>query len=592
MIEELESQRVLQSFFGGASELIGKKDELNKINVFPVADGDTGSNLASLMQSILDSVAPDLSSVEKVLVDVADAALMGARGNSGIIFAQYLHAISQFFAQSEKNTGGFVQALNQGVSEAYRALLEPKEGTILTVMRVWAEAVHQTFSSDRSLEKALVSAREKAYGALIQTEFQMDILRKNRLVDSGAKGFYFFIDGFTSAFSNQLKVVPAGETVQSAAAFQTESVVEKPVYRYCTELLVKNVSTGKEQLKKEFEDFGDSLILAGNQNMLKIHIHTNNPQEILKTAAQFGEVTQQKVDDMLLQFEVTKKRKYPIAVVTDSIADLPKDFLLEEQIHVLPINILIDEASYLDKLTVDSLTIKEQGARNKRLSTAQPSVKTVDALLSFLENRYEAILVITVSAQLSGTYQLVKQRMAAKGLSAEKIQVIDSRLNSAAQGLLVREAVFLLKQGRSLQEIVQALDELRKNCFIYVAVADLTPMLRSGRIPKGLGKAAQRLHLYPIVSLNSDGNGKLSGIAFSQQQSEQKIIKKVQRLIKKKQLNALAIAHSNNEKEAEVLRQHLNKQKSAAVDFIVESSAAIAISAGVGSVAVAGIRKG
>ena len=213
-MEELEGQRVLHSFFNGASELIGKKDELNTINVFPVADGDTGSNLASLMQTILDSVAPDLSSVERVLTDVADAALLGARGNSGIIFAQYLNAVSLFFEQSEKNTSGFVQALNQAVSEAYQALLDPKEGTILTVMRVWAEAVHQSFLRNLSLEQALLAARERAFKALIQTEFQMDILRKNRLVDSGAKGFYIFIDGFTAAFSRQVAVVPVQPAVQ------------------------------------------------------------------------------------------------------------------------------------------------------------------------------------------------------------------------------------------------------------------------------------------------------------------------------------------------------------------------------------------
>lgn len=590
MLEELEGRRVLQGFFNGASMLIDRKEELNKINVFPVADGDTGSNLASLMQAILDSVSPELSSVESVLAEIADAALMGARGNSGIIFAQYLNGLAQAFDQTEKQAEDFVRALNHAVSEAYQALLEPKEGTILTVMRTWAEAVHHAFSKEHSLTQALLSGREAAAKAMHQTEFQMEVLRKNKLVDSGAKGFYIFIDGFTMAFSNQLKERSTEKASWSTTAFQTERVTTQPTYRYCTELLLKNVGAEKETLKETLKNAGDSLILAGDSHLLKLHVHTNHPQQVLETVEQYGEIVQQKVDDMQLQFEVTKQRKYPIAVVTDSVADLPKEFLLEEQVHVLPMNILVDEISYLDKLTIDSASIKGKSAHSEKVSTAQPTVRSVDALLSFLEDKYETILVITVSAQLSGTYQLLKQRVKAKQLSDEKIQIIDSRLNSAAQGLLIKEAVQLLKQGLSFEAVCAAVKEIRERCFIYVAVADLVPMVNSGRIPKRLGQLAQRLHLYPIVSLDIEGNGKLNGIAFSQRQSTRKIIKKVRKLQAKNQLTALAIAHADNPEEAKRLGTLLDMEQFW-IDYIVDSSAAITSSAGVGSVAIAGIRR-
>lgn len=591
MTRELEGQRVLQSFFNGANELIEKKDELNKINVFPVADGDTGSNLASLMQTILDSVAPNTTSVEVVLNNVADAALLGARGNSGIIFAQYLNGIAHFFDQTEKTARGFVQALNQAVSEAYQALLEPKEGTILTVIRIWAKEVQQTFTVEESLEKALLSAREKALEALKQTEFQMDVLRKNRLVDSGAKGFYIFIDGFTATFANQLKTISEVTEEARETVFETENITEKPTYRYCTELLLKEVTVEKSQLKSSLENMGDSLILAGSQRLLKIHIHTNQPQEVVEKIRGYGQLAQQKVDDMLLQFEVTKQRKYPIALITDSVADIPAEFLLEEQVHVLPMNILIDDASYLDKLTIDSTLLKTKEATSQKMSTAQPTVRSVDALLSFLENKYEAILVITVAAQLSGTYQLIKQRTAAKNFSPEKFQIIDSQLNSAAQGLLVKAAVEQIKAGNPLADIVTEIQAIQQRSFIYVAVADLGPMLRSGRIPKGVGKIAQLLHVYPIVSLNAEGEGKLSGVAFSQRQSEAKILKKIKRLVTQNKIERLAITHADNQAEAEKVQRKLQQNQESLVDYVVASSAAIAISAGIGSVAIAGIMK-
>lgn len=590
MLEELEGRRVLQGFFQGASTLIDRKEELNKINVFPVADGDTGSNLASLMQAILDGVSPNLSSLEVILTEVADAALLGARGNSGIIFAQYLNGIAQAFEKTEKNADGFVQSLNHAVSEAYQALLEPKEGTILTVIRTWAEAVHKAFFEEHSLEKALISARTAASQAMNQTEFQLEILRKNRLVDSGAKGFYLFIEGFTVAFSGHLESRVVEKTELPITAFQTEMVSERPLYRYCTELLVKNVAVEKDVLQEKLKNAGDSLILAGNRRVMKLHIHTNHPRRVLNVVEQYGELTQQKVDDMLLQFEVNNQRKYPIALVTDSIADLPEEFLLEEQVHVLPMDILVGETSYLDKLTIDSSLIKEKSNGSEKLSTAQPTLRSVDALLSFLEDKYEAILVVTVSSQLSGTYQLVNQRAKAKGLTDEKFQVIDSQLNSAAQGLLIQEAVQLIKREIPFKEVCAEVRKIRERCFIYVAVADLTPMLESGRIPKKIGRWAQRLHLYPIVSLDSKGNGKLSGIAFSQQHSVKKIVKKIRKLQTKNQLRALAIAHADNSEEAKRLGTLLDMERFW-VEYIVESSAAITGSAGVGSVAIAGIKK-
>src|SRR5699024_9077483 len=127
-----------------------------------------------------------------------------------------------------------------------------------------------------------------------------------------------------------------------------------------------------------------------------------------------GTVINHKVDDMNLQFALSKKTKYPIAVVTDSIADIPSALIFEEQIHVLPVNILTDSTSYLDKITIDSKNIRDKIERNEKLSTAQPSIQSVDALLSFLEGKYAEILIITVSSKLSGTYQLIKQRIEAK----------------------------------------------------------------------------------------------------------------------------------------------------------------------------------
>lgn len=585
-MKESESRLLLQSMLNGAAEVISKKDELNRINIFPVADGDTGSNLASLMQAIIDNVSLREYSTKELLEEVANAALIGARGNSGMIFAQYLNAVAESYHHLESTFDGLVEAFQKAVHKAYEALLDPKEGTILSVMKAWSEALAGTYEQERSFQQSLLNAQRVAEQALINTEFQMAILRKNRLVDSGAKGFYYFIAGLTNAYCGGTVSTPNNYVEQENRQEHTHFETSEPTYRYCSEFIIKEATISHQTLREVLALKGDSLVIAGNEKQIKIHIHTNEPQEILGLLSEFGKMTYQKVDDMRLQYDVTKNPRAKIAIVTDSIADLPEDFLLDHQVHVLPMNILAGEENFLDKLTVGPTLIQQKLTQQIKMSTAQPTIRTVDALLSFLENKYEHVLVIAVSAKLSGTYQLIKQRIKARDLSSEWIHVIDSKLNSVAQGLLVKQAVELVETGKPFDEITQKMEQLIAQTFIYVAVADLAPMVESGRIPRILGRLAQKLSLYPIVSLDRNGEGKLIGVSFSQKQSMKKIIKKVAKL----QLKELAITHVSSERDAKLWQKEL-EAKIGGNSYLVDSSAAIAISAGLSSVAVAGIKK-
>lgn len=457
---ESESKRLLQSMLNGAAEVISKKDELNRINVFPVADGDTGSNLASLMQAIIDHVSPREYSTKELLEEVASAALIGARGNSGMIFAQYLNAVAESYHHIESTFDGLVIAFQKAVHKAYEALLDPKEGTILSVMKAWSEELAGTYEQERSFQQSLLNAQIVAEKALINTEFQMPILRKNRLVDSGAKGFYYFIAGLTNAYCGKAvsATVRFMEVEQTAEHMHVET--SEPKYRYCSEFIIKQATISHQHLQEILASKGDSLVIAGNEKQIKIHIHTNEPKEVLSLMAAYGMMTYQKVDDMRLQYEVTKKPRAKIAIVTDSIADLPEAFLLEHQVHVLPMNILAGDENFLDKLTVGPDMMQEKLRKQTKMSTAQPTIRTVDALLSFLENKYEHVLVISVAAKLSGTYQLIKQRIKVRELSSDWIRVIDSKLNSVAQGILVKQAVELVESGKSWESIYPEVEQM------------------------------------------------------------------------------------------------------------------------------------
>ncbi|MGL4483027.1 MAG: DAK2 domain-containing protein, partial [Lactococcus garvieae] len=515
MGEKNENYRLLQSFRAGAEKVIHQKEELNKINVFPVADGDTGSNLASLMQAIIDNVPVKTYPMALLLDEISGAALLGARGNSGIIFAQYLSAVAENYQKTETNFESFVEALEEAVNKAYNSLIEPKEGTILTVMRAWSVTLVKIYRLNHSFEEALLEAKIEAQEALNATQFQMPVLRKNKLVDAGAKGFYYFILGFTDFYCGKaLKEgdEEADDRLELVKEISVEHVIaEAPRYRYCSEFILKSPQISEVQLRAVLQESGDSMVTAGNAKQLKLHIHTNEPQKVLVKLEKYGQIIYQKVDDMRLQYEISQKKLAPIAIVTDSIADLPQEFVLAHQVHILPVNVTVGDQNFLDKLTINAQLIKEKAGENLKMSTSQPSIQTIDALFSFLEGKYEHVLVITVASQLSGTYQLIEQRIKEKKYLKNWIHLIDSRLNSVAQGLLVQRAAQLAERGVSIQQLVQEIKQLRERIFIYVAVADLSPMIRSGRIPQSLGAVAQKLSLHPIISLDKTGNGKLIG---------------------------------------------------------------------------------
>ncbi|EQC56483.1 hypothetical protein LLT6_13105, partial [Lactococcus cremoris subsp. cremoris TIFN6] len=324
----------------------------------------------------------------------------------------------------------------------------------------------------------------------------------------------------------QEKIIP--NKIEEDKTFIKEHFIsEAPKNRYCSEFIIKESQKQENDLKELLRKWGDSLVIAGNKKQLKIHIHTNHPESILALLENWGTIIYQKVDDMQLQYEISQNRKSSIAIVTDSVADLSADFILENQIFVLPLNISVGEQNFLDKLTINPQIFEEKYNKNLKMTTSQPSIQSVDSLFSFLEGKYDHIIVISVSSQLSGTYQLIKQRIREKKVTENQVHLIDSKLNSVAQGLLVKQAVKIISEEKPIEAILNEIENIIDRVFIYVAVADLSPMINSGRIPKFLGEVAQKISMHPIISLDKRGNGKLIGGSFSQARSMDKILKKL-----------------------------------------------------------------
>jgi len=585
-IKYLNGERLYYAFISGAKEVIENRKELNKINVFPVPDGDTGTNLSRTMNMVMENVIAD-KSINTTLNSMGDAALKGAIGNSGIIFAQFINGLKiNIKTENRLNVNNFAKSIKKAVDYTYQAISEPVEGTMLTVMKDWSKSLEEIKAKTDDFEELMSESLKYAKISLDETKDKLEVLKRAHVVDSGAQGFVYFLSGILEFIkTGRIHDIQNYEIIlenEETALTQGDEID----YRYCTEAYIENVTKEIPNIKKTLKEMGDSLIIAGSLEKMRIHIHTNNPADFFAEVNNYSDIIDQKVDDMLIQYNIKYNRVADIALVTDSIADLPKKYIDENQIHVIPINLIIDETKYLDKITVNSDNFYDLVDQAQEYPTsAQPSIKTVEDKLSFLADHYDSIIVITVSSKLSGTYETVKS--AVKNINnGTKISVIDSKLDSGAQGLVIMEAAEKIREGKEHEEIVDHVEEIKKNTYIYVSVDNFDYMVRGGRVSPLKGKLGNLLNLKPIVSLDKEGNG----IAFDKAFSKRGITKKIKNIIEEHQktsgIKKYSIVHgdgiSRAERYKDIFIQLLGEQP----EFIEEISPVIGLSAGRNSVAI------
>lgn len=297
---------------------------------------------------------------------------------------------------------------------------------------------------------------------------------------------------------------------------------------------------------------------------------------------------------MRLQQEVMYNKKHNTAILTDSIADLPAEYRDQHQIHLLPLNILVDGTNYLDKLTLDNKNFFNIIDDAEEYPTsAQPSVQKIEDKFNYLAEHYDSIIAITVSSKMSGTYNNLKK--AAENILAEKdqlkIEVIDSKTNSGAEGLFVMEAAEQLEADKGFEETVSYLKSIRENLYIYVSVSDFKYMVRGGRVSPIKGKLAGFLNLKPIISIDRKGNGIAFATAFTKKGNYKKIKSILKDHQQQKGIKRFAIVHGDDLKRAERYKDSFSELLNIEPDFLESISPIVAMNAGRGTTAVALIEK-
>ncbi|MCF8002102.1 MAG: DegV family EDD domain-containing protein, partial [Halanaerobiales bacterium] len=574
------------AFVSGAKEVIENKKELNKINLFPVPDGDTGTNLSRTLNMVVENVRAD-KSITKTLSLMSNAALQGAIGNSGIIFAQFINGLKvSVKSENRINVSSFVEIINNAVDYTYKAINEPVEGTILTVMNDWSKALGDVKRRTDDFEVLMSESLKTAQRSLASTKETLEVLKQANVVDSGALGFIFFLNGILNFIkTGEIKNVKSYNTVLSEQ--ESEITQDEEInLRYCTEAYIEKLILNKDKLRAKLCLIGDSLIIAGDNEKMRIHIHTNQPDQFFNILNKYCNIIDQKVDDMLIQYNVKYNKLANIGLITDSIADLPQEYIDDNQIHVVPINLIIDGTKYLDKITINSDRFFELTDKAKEYPTSsQPSLKYVEDKLSFLADHYDSLIIITVSSNLSGTYDTIK-KAAEKIDNSTKISIIDSKLDSGAQGLLVLEAAEKIKNGEKHNQIINYLEKIKENIYIYVSVDNFEYMVRGGRVSPLKGKLAKLFNLKPIISLDHKGNGIAFAKAFSKSSNNKKIKEIVKKHLKNSGIKRYSIVHGAGLDRAKNYKKIFTKLIGKEPDYIESISPVIALSAGKGSVAI------
>jgi DegV family protein with EDD domain len=556
-IAYLDAPRLLRALSAGIGHVFQRREYLNRINVFPVPDGDTGTNMAFTFKTILEATttSPD-ERVDDLMDHVAEAALDGARGNSGAIMAQYFHGFREAVAGRRLLTPeNFAQAALSGAEAAWTAMSKPVAGTLPTVMEDFSrELSRRVAEGGRDIRELLRQGLERARESLANTPNQLPALKQAGVVDAGGQGFVDLLDGIWTFIESG----HVDQTVVDLQADLTGAVQDFEVgeHRYCTECVVEGEAIDREAVMARLERLdASSLVVAGGRNRVRVHIHVNNPSEVFLACEDFGEIKQQKADDMEHQHRLLD-HSGEVAVVVDSGADIPPDEIERLGLQMVPVRLSFGDREYLDRVSLTSEEFYEllQEADEAPL-TSQPPAQDFARVYSLLTSHGYSVISVSLSGQLSGTISAARQ--AAGRSETGEVRVIDSLSASAGEGLVAMLAAEAAMEGMNADEVEALVHEAIPNTHVFGVVDDLSYAVKGGRVPSAVKKVTGFLHLNPVLTANDEGKMGLAGFHIGLGANPAKLARTAVRKMKADKMYRVVVAHANNEKGAQQTRHQI-----------------------------------
>jgi DegV family protein with EDD domain len=553
----LDATRMLRGLTAGFGRLFQRREYIDKINVFPVPDGDTGTNMAFSFKVIHEAVtgAQDLT-MKELMARVADASIDGSRGNSGAIMAQYFNGFSESLSdQAVVTAAELAIASSAGAKASWTAMSEPVAGTLPTVLEDFSKGLDQKVRQGvedirEVLEHGLKCARE----SLARTPELLPVLKQAGVVDAGGQGFVDLMEGIWAFIETGEISEDLGADTQMLPGGGMAMEMDTGAHRFCTECVIEGESLDRAAIMQRLEQLDcSSLIVAGGHQRVRVHLHVNNPGEAYLVCEQFGELHQQKADDMERQHGLMNQAG-KVAVVTDSGADIPFEEQERLAIHMVSARLNFGATEYIDHVSLRPADLYRMLVESEESpKTSQPPVGDFSRQYDLLTAHGYEVISVGLSEALSGTTQAA--RTAASRFSG-RVRVFDTQSASCGEGVLAVIAAEAAQQGMAIDEIENLLSELLPFTRAIAIPADLSYLVRGGRMPAWVKKVADLLHISPVITARNGRFG-LAGFTAGTGAKPAALGKAAVRRMRKDTSYRILIAHGANHEGALELRRYI-----------------------------------
>jgi len=511
-ITYVDGPRLARSLYAAADWVAAGREEINRINVFPVPDGDTGTNFSLTLRAVADALrALGDAPLSETAPTMARAAVLGARGNSGMMLAHFLLGFTEALGDRTTATAPEIaRAIRLGADRLCESLDDPREGTILTVAREAALAAEPVARETGDIREFMRRLLEEGEAALARTPELMAVLKEAGVVDAGGKGFVRMLEGVVRyihgdpVLTDASAVEPSGQPVFAAAGMDVASERD---FQYCTEVLVRGEGLPPaNEVRAAMHAFGGSTVVALMGDILKIHVHTDTPDAVFSYASRWGRVDSTKAEDMRVQHrQLRHTSRRAVTIVTDSSADLPDSVLDRYGIALVPLQVIFGSTTFRDRVELKP----EEFYRRLRGATELPTTSqpTPAAFIqAFRDARQEAdeVVAVLLGSNLSGTYASAQAAIRAGGVQG--VHLVDTRLASLGVGMLALRGAELAEMGWRSERIAAELTRIRSQAGMLLTVDRYDNLLRSGRISRGKAWLAGMLDVKPVLSFDTDGH--------------------------------------------------------------------------------------
>jgi hypothetical protein len=530
-----------RALIAGIQRVIAQREEINRINVFPVADGDTGTNLAFTLGAVLQGVrAPRFASAGEVLRRAAAEAIDSARGNSGAILANFFQGVAEVPEPGRPLTSEVLaRAAARGSVRARAAMAEPLEGTILSVIQAFADELQaQAGAGARDLRACFGRALERAREALRRTPDQLKVLRSAGVVDAGGLGFVDLLEGIAD-YLERGRGGLNDELPEEFSLAALQGSADDAGHRYCAQCVVSAGVVDRRALKAALLALPLSrLVIAGSRGEVRLHAHLADPAQLFATAARFGTVSREKSDDTL----APAAPRQQVAIVTDSGADIPAEALDRLNIHVVPVRVSIGGRDFVDGVSI-SLRELYDAMRTSPVPprTSQPPPGDFRRMFEFLVAHHERVIDVSIARALSGAVQSAEG--AAARTDADRISVFDSGHAAAAEGLMAIWAAEAAQAGLDAPRILEGLARMRPRTALYAVARDISYGVRGGRAPRVALPLTRLLRLSLLFRSRANGRIGLMGGVWGRDHLPERFARRIARRLDPARRYRLIVGH-------------------------------------------------